>query len=328
MSILTFDQADDLIKIGNEWNDAQRQFASDGGAKLRDGLMRYLSRSVVFRQYIHHLGGPSPRNRFGWHAEGERLYAMSMLATAGMEGGVRLSDAGGTPLEDAMGLGLALNLMMAQVYLWSDEIETLADATPLPPHVISKDVLPYPLMFWSRETAHSGPGWETNWLIMMHSAHGIRTVADVQYGRDDARVMIGDIPYGKRYPDDIPEEHRPGVGAILGRLSFLASPYIERATERVPRAWRREATRMGLPDAAADPLIRVVKLRHEAQAAVDRQREDNAHPIERRSHWWVSGHHRSQWYPSKQAHEVIWIAPYLKGDLSKPLAEKVYKVVR
>jgi hypothetical protein len=252
-----------------------------------------------------------------------------MLATAGAPGGAVLEDAAGNRQPEYLAIGFAMNVLLAQVYLWSDAVESLADATPMPPHVVARDALPYPVMFWSRETAHTGPGWETNWLLVMHSSQGIRTVADVQRGPNDVSVIAGDILYGTRFPDDVPEYARPGIGAILGRLSFLRSPYIGADQERVPRAWRRASVRSGLTEAMADPLIRVVTLRRDAQENVDRERADRAQAaIERRSHWWVSGHHRAQWYPSKDAHEVIWIAPYLKGDLSKPLANKVYKVER
>lgn len=44
--------------------------------------------------------------------------------------------------------------------------------------------------------------------------------------------------------------------------------------------------------------------------------------------WMVSGHLRAQWYPSEQAHHVIWIAPHLKGPDDAPLLTHAYKVAR
>lgn len=327
MNVLSFDQLDELLEL--EAQHPEWTVNGEGTEQVRAGVFRHLAASVVLRQYVGHLNRRDslPRNRFGWHAEGERCYAAFMLATVGTEHGARLLTVNGEPLEPGLAVGMAMNALMAQVYLWSDDIESLADATPMPPHVVSRDALQFPVMFWSRETAHTGPDWETNWLLVMHSVSGIRIAADVMRGGGDASIMVGDIPYGARYPDDFKDEEI-GPGPVLARLSFLASPYIAADTERLPRQWRREAERAGVPASSADPLIRIVKLRREAQESIDRQRQDASTPMERRSHWWVSGHHRAQWYPSKQAHEVIWIAPHLKGDLSKPLAQKVYGVVR
>jgi hypothetical protein len=42
----------------------------------------------------------------------------------------------------------------------------------------------------------------------------------------------------------------------------------------------------------------------------------------------VNGHVRAQWYPSEQAHRLIWIAPYLKGPEDAPMLTHAYKVAR
>lgn len=38
--------------------------------------------------------------------------------------------------------------------------------------------------------------------------------------------------------------------------------------------------------------------------------------------WWVSGHWRQQWYPSRQANQPVWIQGYVKGPDDKPLITK------
>ncbi|NAE18036.1 hypothetical protein [Enterococcus hirae] len=46
--------------------------------------------------------------------------------------------------------------------------------------------------------------------------------------------------------------------------------------------------------------------------------------------WAVRGHWRKQWYPSRNDHQPIWIAPHIKGPEGAPLktGEKVYAWVR
>lgn len=332
MAVMSFGQFDQLLEMGKTIPSIDDMPVAEI-ERVRSGLIESIRKNMVLGQYVRHLDrgllGESPKNRFAWHAEGERQYAALMLASIGLPGGPELIDAFGNPLDEGVALGLAMAALMAQVYLWSDDIEALAEGTPLPRHTIARDALQFPVQFWSRETAHVAGGiGETNWVLLMHSLGGIRLICDVQaHGR--ASVMVGDIPYGRTFPDDFPDGLQQGAASVLGRLSFLASPYIGQEQERLPRAWRREARRNGVTDSMADPLIRVVKLRREVQDRVEREREErSAAAKERRSHWWVSGHHRAQWYPSREAHEVIWIAPYLKGDLAKPLASKVYAVVR
>ena len=42
--------------------------------------------------------------------------------------------------------------------------------------------------------------------------------------------------------------------------------------------------------------------------------------------WWVSGHLRAQWYPSRQAHSLKWIAPHVEGPAGKPFEQRTYSV--
>lgn len=311
-------------------------FPSDADiSKMRQLIVESITRGPVLRQYVSHLdrglSGQFPKNVFPWHAEGERQYAASLFAAVGTGSGARLVSSMGAELGDVMAVSFGVATLTAAVYLWSDEIETLAVASPLPSHVISRDALPMPVMFWSRETAYVAPdGSETNWMLVMHSVGGIRMVIDLARSPTVYDLVVADIPYGSRYPDDFPDDDRQlsGVTSVLGRLAFLSSPYVSKDTAKLPRAWRREMASSKILAPMADPSIHVVQLRREVRETIERQRQDLAHPTERRSHWWVSGHNRAQWYPSEEAHHVIWIAPHLKGNLAGPLIRKVYTVVR
>lgn len=332
---LSFDAIDQIIDWHETTPSTVANIPVDFIDKARAAICEAITRGPVLRQYVSHLdrglSGGVPKNVHPWHAEGERQYAASLFASVGVPNGCRLVSSVGEDLGTQMALGFGMMTLAAAVYLWSDDIEQLATAAPLPSHVISRDALPMPVMFWSRETAHMAPdGRESNWMLVMHSNVGIRMAIDLVSSSTAGEIIVADIPYGARYPDDFEyDEHQlAGVSSVLTRLAFLASPYIAADAEKLPRAWRREMSAAGLPAQTSDPLIHVVKLRHEARANVDQERHDNAMPPGRKSHWWVSGHYRKQWYAATEAHKVIWIAPYLKGDPSKPLAKKVYAVVR
>jgi hypothetical protein len=98
------------------------------------------------------------------------------------------------------------------------------------------------------------------------------------------------------------------------------------ATDRkvADRPTRRRAARM-IDDV---PLVRVIRLRRTAHP------KHGSQPVENREYscqWVVSGHWRQQWYRSRQVHQPKWIAPYVKGDPSKPLKPpraRVFAVVR
>jgi hypothetical protein len=301
----------------------------------RDMIWKRLGASTVFRQYLFHLDqgrlGRDNRNCLPWHAEGERQYAAFLLSSVATDGGASLwagerrDDSAGAR---ALGVGTAYVALSASVYLWSVDIEELADAAPLPKHVVSRDVMPHPLMFWSRDVARTSPTGENNWLLLLHTPVGIRVFGDLSVSSTDIKIVVGDIPYGRVYPDDFKGIESEGAGRILSRLAFLISPYVSPEDGRLPRSWRRELARNGATATLADPLIRVVKLRRDASENVVREREDGGRSVDWKHQWWVSGHYRAQWYPSEEAHKVIWIAPYLKGPTDKPVSKKVYTVVR
>jgi hypothetical protein len=229
-------------------------------------------------------------------------------------------------------LGAALMLLKAQVYLWSDKMERVADASPLPTHIVSRNVLPYPLMFWSRETRytfkdHEGKIAANNWICLMHHTDCFYIIGDQSYHDQQlSKLTISFMKYAGRWPNDY--DTMPELSLILKRCAFLSSPFVVTDRRRMTHVARRQLERdHGLSrDDCNKHEAHVVQLRrlsfHRPQPTGDHRDTEWKH------HWWVSQHYRAQWYPSEQAHRVIYIAPHIKGDLKKPLLEKVYAVVR
>ncbi len=69
------------------------------------------------------------------------------------------------------------------------------------------------------------------------------------------------------------------------------------------------ADRAGVPADA-----RIVKLRR-----IERRPTDGTKPVDWQHRWTVRMHKVRQWYPSEQAHKVIYRGPYIKGPEDKPL---------
>jgi hypothetical protein len=301
----------------------------------RDAIMREISNSPIYRQYEQHISRPHAENSEPWHAIGEKMHAAYMCAISAENEGVEVYGFKDNAPRGVIMLGMADRIMAATPFLWSDEIERLADSAPLPKHIISPTVLMMPLMLWSRQTCYVFKGGlvETNWMAIIGTPDGVTVVSDeceVEYPNGPAvkfGVNVWRIPYGTEWPTGYSDTEQDAVGRILKRCAFLASPYINPNPTKMARHHRRQLERAGEPREKIEETVNVVKLRHEAKKPVKAPTGEHI-DIEWQHKWWVSGHYRSQWYPTEQAHKVIWIAPFLKGPTDKPLLEKTYTVIR
>jgi len=91
-------------------------------------------------------------------------------------------------------------------------------------------------------------------------------------------------------------------------------------TEAVPdRASAKRIRRIGLPPAA----VRVIELRRPKGGNAKGDGSRDFH-----HQWIVRGHWRQQWYPARQVHRPVWIAPHVKGPEGAPMigGEKVYSL--
>ena len=301
-------------------------------------LNEFLHRHPTFQRYLRHISsGPieSARNTKPWHAVGERLFWRYMAS---------LGDEVGWIPPDLKWKERSLTYEMAakasQLYLWSNECRTKAAQMPdLPRHVVSPTVMPYPFMFFSFETCDIvrpseedaprfglEPGkYETNHILLIGMPDGLLCFSDLS--RDGRSAFIGTpIHFGAIYPDDLPsEDARMTVGVILKMLAFLNLKLVDSKKEKMERAERRRIARAGFDETESEQEIAVVTLRAlERKAHASKENEE----VDWKHHWWVRGHWRAQWHPSEKAHHIMWIDPHMKGDLGKPLLEKMYHVKR
>lgn len=80
-----------------------------------------------------------------------------------------------------------------------------------------------------------------------------------------------------------------------------------------PRAERKRDGRQGLNTSP----VRVMSLRRALPDRDTQAPEDGTRDYSCR--WLVSGHWRQHWYPKRQVHRPVWIAPHVKGPQDKPL---------
>jgi len=316
-------------------------------------FQRNFREEPLFQRYVTHLGTTLPRNTQAWQAQGERVYAAFCalmvpkitLALKPYVDGVYLTDS--VEIDLPTRFQNSVKILSSQVYLWTNEIREMASAMPLPRHTISRELLPYPLMFWSLETAMCvlDPEkeeiiGEIDWIVIQEerdettgkpngfgvttnfNKYSIATNGDT-VTEGDYEILYGQVPYGAIYPDDIGE----GSHIILALLAFLNTPLLQVTKTRLPRPIRREMKRRSMrkKPTIGDAETNVVTLRHPQTQKSD---DPSSGFIYRDHRWWVSGHFRAQWYPSTKDHKLIWIGPHLKGPEDKPILEKTYHVKR
>ena len=236
-------------------------------------------------------------------------------------------------------LALTKVAVSASPYLWTEEVREAIRALKIPRHVVSPRALPQPRSWHTFETGiqlggilrYNGRRYEgetADALIVHDVGTGIQALTfgemtDSETGDNHPCLTGGIIPYNKTFPDDFHEEGaRKHAEAVLTMLAFLNSPFIPKEQRQISRSARREAQRAGRP---TDDLVTFMILRRPTGS---RGEPLEQHSVEWKHRWLVNGHLRAQWYPSEQAHRLIWIAPYLKGPADAPMLSHVYKVAQ
>lgn len=246
--------------------------------------------------------------------------------------------------KDAYNVILAFNIKNAHTYLWDRELLRTIYETPLPTHVVDKNILPYDKVWFTFnspvELKYPGDEYTTlcAWMYLEKTSDGIMFICESISGPDSTPTytMLGsNMEYGKQWPDDYQqnnsEEELLAIGQILRMMAFANSDYVSTTPERIARNERKSITRApqyGPNDDDHTTTVRFVQLRPEVHAALTQYNHDMRTGHTPVGYWWVRGHNRAQWYPSRQAHQTKWIAPYRKGNLTGTIIDKIYKVAR
>ena len=180
-----------------------------------------------------------------------------------------------------------------------------------------------------------GPG-EGGGVDVFGFSHGLNATTDTpvdiggrRYTADEAREFIA---HQGAFPWQLVAAEKFAYGAAdanAGRRAIQAFWRLGQefvlSRERLSRARRREAQRLGMPRDASE-YVTVMRLRR-AKTHAD---HDAGHPVEYSCQWVVRGHWRNQWYPSERRHRQRFIPAYVKGPTDKPLrvTDRVVEFVR
>lgn len=294
---------------------------------FEDAIKTALTHPLV-KRFMSHANGSEYYITEPWMAQAERIASTASIASPEMslfpgQEITGISD----EMENFVKSMIIAQMQESQVYLFTSEIVSKLDSMPIPRHTVSPDLMPYPVMYWTFEhplKVSTSPKAENiedmDWILLAESIDKIMMITNV-----GKKLLQRPLELGKIWPDDFerPEEWK----LILSAFAFLNSPFVESNPVRLPRSSRRELERAAKknPYLSPDPLTNVVTLRTLSDNGTSSNQDSS---MEHDHQWWVSGHIRAQWYPSKNSHKLIWIAPHLKGPSDKPIKEKTYFVKR
>jgi hypothetical protein len=108
-------------------------------------------------------------------------------------------------------------------------------------------------------------------------------------------------------------------------LSFLDQRIVQGHRQAVDRHTAHRLRRLRPQDTIPD--IHVIRLRR--AEPLDRARTDAVGVWQ--CQWIVRGHWRMAWYPTRAAHQPVWVRPHVKGPADKPLKlaeQRLFAVVR
>lgn len=223
----------------------QRNMAkTDEERTLEAELRRYPPLLTWVQRVVSHL---DEYEEHGLRTAGDLLGARAYLALTAL-----LGEHTDEWLHDSEArLAVARSILEAVPVLWPGDLLDAARELALPEHVVSPEVMPYPLMWWSLSRAR-GPEAEVESLLLGQGEDGISVIV---YGAPDERGRLRaagpiDVPFHRRWPDDFNGDSN--VEMVLQLLAFMNSRYVEDAVEQLPRAERRRIERAALPTDALD----------------------------------------------------------------------------
>lgn len=281
-----------------------------------EGLTERLYRDPLVDRYVRKFRGQRPKPTSVLDYLGEHRHN----ALKALTGSYRASR---FPQEVVPVLGAAL--MKSSIFIWQNDMRMLALSYNVPEHPISERSFPHEFMWWTfpgelEVEGHAGLTGVDAFLILR-----VKGVRDKTPDRKDGWVVYafgndasGPVIYLHwSAADGTSSSIEPGM---LAMSAFMTSPYMSIEKKRAAENKRWKGRRIGDPTS-----VSVITLRSEVREAV---RMEQGHGPEWKQRWMVRGHMRLQWYPSTRSHQLIWIAPYIKGPEGAPIKVPVYSVSR
>lgn len=171
-------------------------------------------------------------------------------------------------------------------------------------------------IFWNTLTNNKGEDTVFVWAALDLS--DVRVVVDSIF---PISVLPYALPIGEMGRNDA--AGRRVVAFLMALLFFMEQKVFVAAVRPLTRAQRKQA-----PQWYKSQEERVITLRKReyTNAPSGDHRE-----VDWQYQWLVRGHWRKQYYPARNEHRTIWIAPFSKGPEDKPLkppTKHIFQVVR
>jgi hypothetical protein len=152
-----------------------------------------------------------------------------------------------------------------------------------------------------------------------HGTHGVTPAGTTtwRYGNDHVGLAKAEALIWGMDPEKVQWEYGIADAAVLATsFQFIKQKILSispgRQLDRNARKWITPAD-----EVKHDPLVRVIALRRRERPGYVPPEESK--DVDWSCQWLVRGFWRSQWYPSLERHQSIYVAPFMKGPLDKPL---------
>lgn len=179
------------------------------------------------------------------------------------------------------------------------------------------------------EVSPLGPGP----VISLLGSPGIRLFYDVVGGDHYLQAWHGPHPFewavGETRDFDKMKDYAYTYIRRIDQILFAALAFMKQRIAIPTRTRPARATRRRLPACDVEPVLQVIKLRRASHPAHHKP-NDETESVDWQCRWLVGGHWRRQWYPKRNLHQPLWIAPYVKGPEDKPVRspKKLFAVMR
>ena len=231
------------------------------------------------------------------------------------------------------------SILMADATLWMDDILVETSRMALPKFTFSSKPYSAGAWWWTTE---KGIGDETKmgtddyvethaFLLCVLPGNGILIVRAGTRGQDGVNRLeeiepLGDGPVSAAHVDGLINIR----SQLHAMLAFRDSPYIPKRKEAAADLSSRRGRHIKrtIDRKIASSTVSIIDMRLEHLPGASGPKAGDGEIVDWKHRWIVRGHLRAQWYPSLQAHRVIYVPPHVKGPEDKPLKTRVSRVIR
>lgn len=285
---------------------------------MKDLLIKELQQNVYLQRFYKAAKQGKVDNKKPDILIGEKnFFALALLASKNYHNAIKrnVPTMPDNELEE-LKYSLASILYNAPPFFIHDEVFLLIKDMKLPDHHIEHDIMPYDTIYLGFNGHIINPPFKVKSYILSKIDNDLTVVVfyeNTTTNLPDIKIDVFENIFNKKFSEL--EEYQKGLIALL--VYMKNKKVCECSKKKVPSSIIRKHPKEKLT------TISIINLPREIRGYY-KNKGTKRYSLEFR--FLVMGHYRSQWYPSKKRHELIWIDAHTRGPKDKPIKEKIYNV--